>query len=284
MGLTVLPLGEFMKKISIKDYFDIAALIEALSSFGGDANYAKERVAGKALNMIKEQLDKAIEHTRAIGMTHTAAIAQHTKKQLSSGKMLFKEAKLLFDCLGAQAENEVSTVFIGYVPPDHAAFWDVKQPFGDKVYGCFPSARNDAVSAGNCYAVEQYDACVFYLMRVVEKGLRALAKERGIKKIGKTHVDWNEWGRIIGALRNKADEIDRDWHRGRRKDMALEFYRGAIGELEAFKDAYRNYVMHDRFDYDQFQAGRVYHRVDEFMQRLSVHLSEDRKGAIKWPR
>ena len=79
----------------------------------------------------------------------------------------------------------------------------------------------------------------------------------------------------------KAREIA-NWKRGPKKDKALEFYRGAVGELLAFKDENRNYIMHDRFDYDYHKAASVYHRVGGFMQRMSICLSENKKGSISW--
>jgi hypothetical protein len=59
----------------------------------------------------------------------------------------------------------------------------------------------------------------------------------------------------------------------------LEFYRGALGEFEAFKDTYRNNVMHVRKDYDEPQALSVMNHVREFI--LAAKIDEHPK-AIRW--
>ena len=68
---------------------------------------------------------------------------------------------------------------------------------------------------------------------------------------------------------------------GPSRDAALEFYRGALGEFEAFKDTYRNNVMHVRKAYDEPQALSVMNHVREFMIRLAAKIDENPK-AIRW--
>ena len=50
----------------------------------------------------------------------------------------------------------------------------------------FKSAKDDIGAAGNCYAADLHTAAVFHLMRVAEKGMKALARHLGIKKVTKT--------------------------------------------------------------------------------------------------
>ena len=45
----------------------------------------------------------------------------------------------------------------------------------------FPSARDDIYSAVDCYALQHNTASIFHSMRVAERGLRALAKERELR-------------------------------------------------------------------------------------------------------
>src|SRR6266576_6774055 len=65
-------------------------------------------------------------------------------------------------------------------------------------------------------------------------------------------------------------------HAGREKDELLEFYRGAIGEFQGFKDAYRNFIMHmrERGDYDEDEARSLITRVAHFMTRLGNKIDE----------
>lgn len=65
--------------------------------------------------------------------------------------------------------------------------------FGEKVSLNFPSALEDIKEVGNCYATDRNTACVFHCMRVVEYGLRALAKRLRVKLPKNLHIDLAEW-------------------------------------------------------------------------------------------
>lgn len=144
----------------------------------------------------------------------------------------------------------------------------------------FRSAEKDIDSARMCFAVDENTACVFHLMRVAEIGLRALARERHVK-IPKKPLEWAAWQEILTHLGKKVDEIGRR-KPGPTKDAALIFYQGCLGEFGAFKDTYRNVVMHVRKTYDEHEAASALLHVREFMVRLSARLEENDKKAIRW--
>jgi len=68
------------------------------------------------------------------------------------------------------------------------------------------------------------------------------------------------------------------------RDAALGFYTGTLGQFHAFKELYRNAVMHVRADYDGFDALRAIGQVHDFMTGLSEKIGEKTRGPIrKWP-
>jgi hypothetical protein len=119
-------------------------------------------------------------------------------------------------------------------------------------------------------------------MRTAECGLRALPRERRVR-VPKRPLEWATWQDILNQIKKSVDSIA-----GRRagpaKDAALEFYRGTLGEFEAFKDTYRNNVMHTRRTYDEHQAASVLVHVREFMARLAAKIDERSIKAIRWGR
>jgi hypothetical protein len=146
----------------------------------------------------------------------------------------------------------------------------------------FPSAKPDIASALNCYMFDENTACVFHLMRIAEHGLRALARERRVS-IPKRPLEWANWRDIIRAIGQKSEAIA-NRRAGPARDAALEFYRGSLGEFEAFKDTYRNNVMHSRKTYDEREADSALFHVREFMTRLASKIDENAKQAIRWGR
>ncbi|HEY2530485.1 MAG TPA: hypothetical protein VGJ20_21560 [Xanthobacteraceae bacterium] len=63
------------------------------------------------------------------------------------------------------------------------------------------------------------------------------------------------------------------------------FYSGATGQLHAFKDTYRNVVMHVRRSYDELDALRAINQVRDFMNGLSAKIGEKtgRRSIRRWP-
>ena len=70
----------------------------------------------------------------------------------------------------------------------------------------------------------------------------------------------------------------------RKKGRGTWVLYGALGQFHAFKELYRNAVMHVRADYDEFQALRAIHQVRDFMNGLSEKIGEKTRRPIrKWP-
>jgi hypothetical protein len=145
----------------------------------------------------------------------------------------------------------------------------------------FCSAKQDVISAVDCYAIGHGTACVFHLMRTAEYGLRALARERRVRLPRKQVLEWADWRTIIDGISKEAEKIANK-KRGQNRDEALEFYRGALASFEGFKDAYRNNVMHSRKSYSGTEALSVMHHVRDFMSRLACKIDEHAKRQIKW--
>ena len=146
--------------------------------------------------------------------------------------------------------------------------------FGDAVYDVFESARNDIREAGNCYATDNFTACVFHLMRVAERGMRALAVHLKINKTGKHPREFAEWGRVCGALKKKVEQLQQRKGRSAHKSMLLQRYADAASQADYINEIWRKELAHTRrtTPYNQPEAMSVLVRVHEFMQSLAVWI------------
>jgi hypothetical protein len=145
----------------------------------------------------------------------------------------------------------------------------------------FESARKEILQAVDCFACNHWTASVFHLMRIAEYGLRALARERGVTfPKARVELEWADWQNLIDGIKTKVELLAKK-RRGAKRGAALEFYRGALGSFEGFKDAFRNEVMHSRVSYDEGKALSCLNNVRDFMERLAAKIGEKPK-AIKW--
>lgn len=149
-----------------------------------------------------------------------------------------------------------------------------------RIIAAFPDVKEEGRAAIDCYALGHHTASVFHSMRVAERGLRAIAKERKIALAKTKPIEWANWQDIIISLQKEADAIAKK-PPSKQRDRASGFYSGAIADLNAFKNEYRNEVMHARATYDELQALRAYRRVHAFMDRISEKI-DHRHHRIRW--
>jgi hypothetical protein len=154
-------------------------------------------------------------------------------------------------------------------------------PSWNSIKAAFPLVESEALCATDCYALGHNTASVFHTMRVAEYGLRAVAKERKLVMPKNKLVDWSTWQEVIRELGKETIRIGEKASAGSAKDNALSFYSGALSDLNAFKDEYRNQVMHVRKEYNEHQALRALVKVHAFMERVAEKISY-KHHRIRW--
>jgi hypothetical protein len=186
------------------------------------------------------------------------------------GNEVMAELKALREAL----EDDLRHYVIFVPTQDRVTFYENLQPFGEAVHNIFLDARNDIREACNCYATDNFTACVFHLMRVAERGMRALAVHLKIKKTGKHPLEFAEWGRVCGALKKKVEQLQQRKGRSAHKSMLLQRYADAASQADYINEIWRKELAHTRrtTPYNQPEAMSVLVRVHEFMQSLAVWI------------
>ena len=224
---------------------------------------------------------EGLEECELLHLTATCTRIEHMKEHLVSGLTWIEWRKEL-QVLRETMTDDLKSVFCYKYPSAKAdVYWAFMNQWGLALKK-FPSVTEEAMSAVDCYALEQNNASIFHAMRVAEIGLRALARERRVKFVKKP-LEWAHWQDMINGIRGKVKVIEGK-RAGPIRSAALDYYQGALGEFEAFKDVYRNNIMHVRVPYDEHQALSALIHVREFMTRLASRLDEKDKKQIKWGR
>lgn len=151
-----------------------------------------------------------------------------------------------------------------------------------KTLGAFEDSRDYVEAALDNYAMGHYDGCVFYLVRLAELGLRSLAAERGVKLARDKPIEYANWQEVITAVDKNAKAVGQTAPAGKMKDIALAFYSGALADLIAIKDKYRNRVSHVRRNFGPDEALEAIEITRRLMNGLSDKLYDDTKTPIKW--
>lgn len=125
----------------------------------------------------------------------------------------------------------------------------------------FVPANQDIEEAGKCLALSRGTATVFHLMRVMEAGLKALAKPLGIPYA----PTWESYITQIGTkIGEKHKRKTAKWKREE------PFFRDVLGDLQTVKIAWRNPTMHIVRHYTPEEAEEIFRAVRGFMKRLAA--------------
>ena len=145
----------------------------------------------------------------------------------------------IFFCIYDSAK---ATQFFKYVEVDlHEGpvlkFKAAHELFDSAVAERFPQAIDDINEAGMCFAMGRYTASVFHLMRILEVGVRELARLVD-------HKDFKPgWGKILQTveryvLRTKYEELPA------LIQPHIEFLRQVLPRMQSVQIAWRNKISH----------------------------------------
>lgn len=170
-------------------------------------------------------------------------------------------------------EKELGQRMFAFIPTEKEKFFEHEKLFGDVVFDVFPEARGDIKELGNCLASDSHTGAAFYSMRIVEIGLRELARSLNVR-LKKTPIDYAGWESVVKAIDDKlAAKIPKS--RGPKKTAALKFKQDLLADFKSFEVA-RNEIMHCRWRCNEPEAEGMYIRVREFMQRLATAFSKNK--------
>jgi hypothetical protein len=164
----------------------------------------------------------------------------------------------------ARLEDELSGELVMLIPKHRSEFYKRKGTFvGEDVSSKLDhinGLREDAEEAGNCFAAGRYTACVFHLMRVMDRCLQEMGKTMGVP----FEITYNkEWQTIIGQIRHEMKSLyPKDTNPDRIK------YETMLALLETIKIAWRNTTMHPKNTYTGQQAEEIIRAVKAFMRPL----------------
>jgi hypothetical protein len=125
--------------------------------------------------------------------------------------------------------------------------------------------------AAKCFAFERPTACIFYLMRVTEFGIKAFADLLGIDDHNPT------WEPII---RKVDSELKTDYNKRKFKG-SQELLANSSTHLHAVKVAWRNKTMHVEKVNTMEHAKEIYDATAGFMRYLAENLPDKKMGIVQ---
>jgi len=217
---------------------------------------------------LRQALSKSLSEMRkecdALALEHTSGLISHHEAQILRKGEAYTYHEMLsdLDTLRFSFSAELRKRVFLRIREENEKYFQKDDLFGIAVNTAFPSCITEIRDAGNCYALEQGEAAVYHLMRVLERGLRTLAVKFGVDF---SHTNWhNVIEAVEKEIRKMNSSLGPDWKEQQK------FCSQAATHFMFLKDAWRNHVMHvSDVPYDQGRALSVLGHVKDFMQALA---------------
>ena len=265
----LISLGEIMEQsdarylLALGEHF---AYVHSVIATMGDL--PKERREGLRSNVYNLR-----GYCESLGLTMTVKSIDRLLEGLKAEPPVSgEELQRRLDDLSERLSDEFASILFLSVRPELAAYYDKVNLFGDSVAANFPSAAFDIEEAGKCLALGRGTACVFHLMRVLEVGLYAMAKQFNVTPEENWHNAIEQIQSEVNRLAKTSTGSKSPWKKAW-KDR-VEFYSEAAVQFMYIKEAWRNRGAHAGKVYTLEKARSIFNHVCELMKHLATRLAE----------
>jgi hypothetical protein len=148
------------------------------------------------------------------------------------------------------------------IEPHKVKLYEQAEPlYGNDVDVAFPGFVAENISeAGKCLALDRGTACVFHLMRALDKVVQLLGEKLNVTIIDKNNVDL-DWGIILANMVAPISAMP--------KGPAKNEWSEAHTLLVHVKQAWRHPTMHPKDTYTPEEATKIFDAVGSFMQHMA---------------
>jgi hypothetical protein len=268
-----------MLELKAASFFEVTDRLSGTAAYIGAHEERKESVfhSGRVL----EAPDRAFaagrlgglpEHLDILGARITALTAQEANEYILRAGATWGGFKERLDEIRNTLKRELTLAKVFSVEPaKHEYFVPSRPLFGGEFDSKFRGASYDLDEAAKCLALGRPTACVFHLMRVMESGVRAVA--RCLKIDDPVKPAERNWGFVLGEV---WKGIEKRWpNAAARASGDGLLFESLHASLDAVKNPWRNETMHAGTKYTDDEAEHVFVAVKGFMKKLAERCDEE---------
>lgn len=204
------------------------------------------------------------------------ATIRRVKAHLDSGSLTYGSLIFAVNEMDGRIRDELETCYAFALTAQEAAIYDpTDTPQRVKFLQQFESAAYDLEECAKCMALGRSTAAVFHAMRILERGIAAIAACLGIPD--PVRPAERNWGKMLERI---DEAIKAKWPTvASRETGDGHLFESLYAMLVAIKNPWRNKAMHPARKYTVEEAARIIMASASFMEELSDRCNE--KGEPK---
>jgi hypothetical protein len=161
--------------------------------------------------------------------------------------------------------DDMDEQYFLHVKSDRVRYYNEPALFGGSVERKFSGVAEDISNAGRCFALAQYTASVFHLMRVMEHCVQRFGKKLKVS----IDVKNETWYQIMDHVNNAIGALPSGKKATASQNKKRQDYAMAAGRLDHVRIVWRNRVMHPKDSYDEHQSLEVIESVRTFLESIT---------------
>lgn len=227
-------------------------------------NLKRSALDEESLKFLHENLEIMLTYCETAELTSSA---QGIQRILNLPETLRTPlgVRALIEELRNRLRDELAPSHFLHIPNKNVGLYQSSPLFGERVAKKFAKSTTDIQEAGKCFATGRYTACVFHLMRVMERGVQRLGRKLKVS----IPVEEKDWGlisnHINGALRRLPNSTVQE------KKAHARYAKAAV-YLDNVREAWRNETMHPKETYTEEEAEDCLKFVKQYMEFLAKIL------------
>jgi hypothetical protein len=212
------------------------------------------------------------EHIDTLGARITSLAVQDARTILGQPTATWGTARTQLNEISNTLKRELSLQTLLVLEAKEQSYFTPKEPhFGMEVASKFQAAAFEVDEAAKCLALGRSTASTFHLMRVLEIGIRAVA--RSLQIPNPTKPAEKNWAIILKAV---WVGIEAKWPTAaHRMTGDGQIFEALYASLDAVKNPWRNATMHVENKYTNGEAEHVFMAVRGFMKKLASRMDEN---------
>jgi len=189
------------------------------------------------------------------------------KEQIAKDGVTYEEYGRVMEELDRRIKDELSTIRLFHVQSNAVQYYpaessEYKKPLlSPQAKKKFAKSIEDADEAGKCFALGRYTACVFHLMRVMERGVQRLGKKLRVP----IPVEEKDWGVISSSINGALKRLPNSTVSEKR--IHARYAKAAV-YLDNVREAWRNPTMHPKETYTEEEAEDCFRFVKQYTEHL----------------
>lgn len=267
-----------MLELNAKPFMGAVTQLRALQlAIGSEVSDRNALVDDADQAVFDQNLPLLIDALEGVGAKLALKAAARLRDVFSNGsRVSYNTVRQVLWDIESRFSDHIDDIRL-FVVHEHEAKWlnESDDLIGFDISINFPSTTFEFEEAAKCIALDRYTASAFHSMRVLEIGIRAVAKRLDIPD--PVTAAQRNWGNMLSAI---SSEIDKNWPKKTRAGTEGEFFESIYALLEAVRGPWRNATMHVETIYVEKDAEHIFNCVKFFMEKLADKIDEEGENAI----